>query len=194
MTYAELDASLQGRCRNSRKLANNTYAIRFVSLPFDGAIAIRFHHTDILTFRPDGSVMINTGGWETVTTKERLNRYLPNYGIYSHRFGHESVGWFLFRRGEGWWDSDPIAKFENGMVVIAPDGSIEGAELYIDWLHEFTQTRRNNAHATRVALMAARPRCWEPIPGPRFCNFLLSEGYRCSRHGYLTLPGHEKED
>ena len=40
--------------------------------------AIKFHHTDILIFHPDGSFTINMGGWDTITTKIRLNEHLPS--------------------------------------------------------------------------------------------------------------------
>ena len=42
-----------------------------------GVRRIRLHATDILTIRPDGSFMIDTGGWNTHTTRARLNDHLP---------------------------------------------------------------------------------------------------------------------
>ena len=85
MDYPTLDRLLQGRCRESRKLANNTYAIR------DGAaLHIRFHQTNILTFYTDGSVQVKTGGRRTVTTKTRINLFLP-------------AGMSIFQRDGTWW-------------------------------------------------------------------------------------------
>ena len=72
-TYFGLDTKLQGRCRESRKLAHNTYARRRNS----GKIAIQLHATDILTFHSDGQIDLNTGGWNTVTTHSRMNAFLP---------------------------------------------------------------------------------------------------------------------
>lgn len=47
-----------------------------------GVRRIRLHDTDILTFEPDGGpVTIDTGGWNTHTTRSRLNRFLPK-GYY----------------------------------------------------------------------------------------------------------------
>lgn len=81
MNYSYLDTQLQGRNRNSRKLANNTYAERR-----DSNIAIRLHQTDILTFKPDGEIVTNTGGWFSSTTKARLNEFLPSgYRIYQNK-------------------------------------------------------------------------------------------------------------
>lgn len=67
MTYHEADRQLQGRCYQSRKLQRNTYLQR----RYDN-IAVRLHHTDILSFRPDGSWQARTGGWDTITTRDRL--------------------------------------------------------------------------------------------------------------------------
>lgn len=42
-----------------------------------GVRRIRLHQTDILTIRPDGGFTICTGGFNTVTTRARLNAFLP---------------------------------------------------------------------------------------------------------------------
>ena len=58
--------------RNSKKLANNTYLLR------DGVnFAIRLHETNIVTITPKNHYILNNGGWQTMTTKDRMNRYLP---------------------------------------------------------------------------------------------------------------------
>lgn len=45
--------------------------------PLGGAYALRYHHTDVVTAYPDGKVVLNSGGYRTLTTKERINRYMP---------------------------------------------------------------------------------------------------------------------
>lgn len=67
MNYAQANEQLQGRCCNSRKIDNHTYLERR-----DNGIAIRLHNTDIITFKPNGDTVLNTGGWRTVTTKQRM--------------------------------------------------------------------------------------------------------------------------
>lgn len=42
-----------------------------------GARRIRLYDTDILTFDPDGRIKVNTGGFNTATTRNRLNRFAP---------------------------------------------------------------------------------------------------------------------
>lgn len=41
------------------------------------AIGITLHSTEVARFTVDGGLIVSTGGWNTVTTRERINRYLP---------------------------------------------------------------------------------------------------------------------
>lgn len=43
----------------------------------DGSEAIRLHNTDVVTFLPNGKIELNSGGWRTATTKERINKFSP---------------------------------------------------------------------------------------------------------------------
>jgi hypothetical protein len=70
-TFQEFDDLLQ--------IAHNTYAIRQ-----GDDIAIRLHLTDIIVFSPCGDTVYNTGGWYSVTTKQRLNRFGP-VGVYQKK-------------------------------------------------------------------------------------------------------------
>ena len=100
-TYAELDAKLQGRNAQSRKLANNTYAHRR-----GDDIAVRLHETDVLTFRPNGTVVLDSGGWRSTTTKSRFNEFLPMP--------------FRVWQAKGRWNvqaGDVRADYFDGMVV-----------------------------------------------------------------------------
>jgi hypothetical protein len=122
--YADLDAKLTGRCSQSRKVANNTYLHRV-----GDDIAVRLHDTDVVTFHADGTATLNTGGWFTMTTKERINRYLPG-GI---RLESNRGRWFLIYTGH--WDGEhyvkserPAVPFTDGIVLdLASLDVIEGA-------------------------------------------------------------------
>lgn len=57
--------------RRARKLGNNTYL-----RDYGEYIAVKLHSTEIVTFRA-GSVTLRSGGWQTITTKARMNCYLP---------------------------------------------------------------------------------------------------------------------
>lgn len=112
MSFDKLDAetlrSRAGAAVDSRKVANNTYAHRIDA----DNIGIRLHATDVLTFSRDGAITLNTGGWYTVTTKERLNRFLPApLAVYS-----AAGTWHLFSAG------NRAARFFDGMRVRVLDG------------------------------------------------------------------------
>lgn len=66
----------------SKKIANNTYLKRYE----DGTIVIRLHQTDIIQYKPNGTILLHSGGWKTKTTKERMNQFLPRqYGIMQEK-------------------------------------------------------------------------------------------------------------
>jgi len=76
---ARFDAwRLNPRTRSPQcKLAHNTVLSEVPS--HDGptvepAYAVRLHRTDIVTFEPDGSIVLDTGGFQTPTTRDRMNR------------------------------------------------------------------------------------------------------------------------
>ena len=99
-TYRSLMEAL--KTRQTKKLLNHTYAVRRDL----GKIAVRLHNTDVLTFHPNGDVQINSGGWRTVTTKSRLNRYLPS----PLRVSAKKFVWYLF-------DGKKEIEFEDGLVL-----------------------------------------------------------------------------
>lgn len=146
--YDDLDERLTGRCRERRKVGNNTYAERR-----GDRIAIRLHSTDVVTFLPDGSIMLNTGGWYSVTTKDRMNSYLPG-GVWDADWcelgngpdcalrGETVDGKFHWHgrhepaslRGRVWsnrgrwmvtWGDETYA-YQDG-IVLHPDGTVTGA-------------------------------------------------------------------
>ena len=80
--YQALDERLTGRCKDSRKVANHTYLVRR-----GGDIALRLHKTDVVTVHPDDSITLSSGGWKTVTTKERISAY--------HRVSSRKGIWYL---------------------------------------------------------------------------------------------------
>lgn len=105
MKYEEANNQLTGRNQNGRKLANNTYLERR-----GDNIALRLHSTDIITFQPDGIVLVTTGGWKTVTTKARLNEYLP------HGFGISQKGgvWYWWQNANANQNLKPGTVFSDG--------------------------------------------------------------------------------
>ena len=91
MNYSEAVAALNGR--ESKKIGNNTYMKRREG----GAVACMLHSTDVITWKPDGSIVYNSGGWRTVTTKARMNEYGPE-GI-SQKAGVWYIGGMVYADG-----------------------------------------------------------------------------------------------
>ena len=65
--------SLQGLegITTSKKIGNNTFEVNYNN----GDRVIRLHNTNIITFKNDGSIILNSGGWKTLTTKDRINNF-----------------------------------------------------------------------------------------------------------------------
>jgi hypothetical protein len=88
-TYRDLDRKFaQKRLRRDGpteyfKVDNNTLLVRDVR---DNTIAVKFHNTDIMTVHQDDTLIVDNGGWQTVTTLARLNDWLPSgWGLYTHK-------------------------------------------------------------------------------------------------------------
>ena len=63
--------------KNARKIGNNTILKRYDN----DTIAVDLHYTDIVTYHRDGRIIVNTGGYNTNTTRHRLNG-LTSVGAY----------------------------------------------------------------------------------------------------------------
>ena len=74
MKYAEAYALVAGKNnRKSRKIDNNTRGY----IEYDNSVSIELHSTKVVTLYPNGLVKLQTGGWMTPTTKDRMNKYSP---------------------------------------------------------------------------------------------------------------------
>ena len=92
--------------RQGMKLAPNTDLHRG-ELATDTNLYIKYHYTDIITLDPSGNTILNTGGWHTTTTKERINSFTP------FRVWKQDGDWFIT-------GSDGIEyEFGDGVVVNA---------------------------------------------------------------------------
>ena len=77
----------RGKAVDQKKVSNNTYLVR----RGEDAVAVRLHQTDVVTFHSDNSIRLDSGGWRTLTTKARINDWLPpGFNLWQER-GH----WYL---------------------------------------------------------------------------------------------------
>jgi hypothetical protein len=66
----------------SKISSNNTKVIT----QDDGTVVVRLHRTDVVTLFTDGTVVLNTGGWDTVTTRARMNQAANQLGLHYRVF------------------------------------------------------------------------------------------------------------
>lgn len=96
MDYKQVDAMLRGRCSYRRKIDNNTYLVRIAN----GDIVVTLHGHEIVTLRPNGDTVLDSCGWQTMTTKDRMNQFV-----------------YVSQEGGRWFADD--RPFYDGMVIPA---------------------------------------------------------------------------
>jgi hypothetical protein len=90
----------------SKKVSNNTYLELRNS---DGVcVAVRLHQTDVVTFYPNGTKQLATGGWFSVTTRDRLNQYINGRVSFGKGSRTYSIGGFDY-------------EFKSGMMLGSDD-------------------------------------------------------------------------
>tara|TARA_B110000483_G_scaffold122739_2_gene147888 strand:+ start:2715 stop:3047 length:333 start_codon:yes stop_codon:yes gene_type:complete len=105
MNYAEARKTLHERLpvkgkKGLTKVGHNTY----LDQRDEGVIALVFWTTDILLFKPTGEIVVDTNGYRTVTTKARLNEFLP-------------APYRVFKKDHVWyWNND--SAFSDGDIVM----------------------------------------------------------------------------
>lgn len=83
----------------------------------NGDRVIRYHDTDILTFRAEGGIVLNTGGFNTNTTRDRMNEYLAAAGIRVTIFTDHSLPYLYNGNGFCWSDKKNAFLLADGMVI-----------------------------------------------------------------------------
>jgi len=117
-----IDEGRVNKLRERRRPARNTWAIktRFRGKQVDcNAVAIRFHNTDIITITEQNDVILNSGGWRTVSTKDRLNRFTPrSMDIWQD----QKIWWVTVGR----MDTEGVTVPYADGITISIDGEITG--------------------------------------------------------------------
>jgi hypothetical protein len=176
MDYQEADKQLSGRCYCSRKLCNNTYLKR------DGDdIHVLLHSTNVITFHKNGDISLFTGGWNTITTKGRINNYQDRAQFYTKR----NEAFLCVGSSQRYWQegSDARTFRFDGRVRIRADGQVVGIDeeeraKQMEQIHEeWREIDRENARVSRWLHMARGIK-------------RDSSGCRCKLGGRLRRPGY----
>lgn len=176
----------------SRKIANNTYLQR----RGEHDIAVKFHDTDIVLFRMPGSVthehgevVLNTGGWLTKTTSERINRYLPGtVSLSSHR-----GRWYLHGRGN--WNHDDWLPYTDGATILVRDENV----TEFTHLADCNEVTKQDAHNRRINRLITNYLKWMESNADHFPSLLSNREFArpcgmCVRTAAGILVGDSFED
>lgn len=142
-----------------RKLANNTY----LNPHEDGTIGVRLHKTDVIVFHPDGSITLDSGGWRTVTTKDRMTRFLPSPWMV-----HSDKGVWYLCKGRPWME-DAVSTFAFADGITIQNGDVIGAGP----IPLVTTRLRKRVREYAKAYIAAMVSGEVPMPGNGDCWFCL---------------------
>lgn len=73
-------------------------------------VGIRYHDTVVIAFMIDGTIVLDSGGWRTVTTKKKMNVFMPNPLSVWQEKGKWYVALDDWRK-----PNPPVVAFEDGM-------------------------------------------------------------------------------
>jgi|TARA_R110002096_G_C14546497_1_gene718853 hypothetical protein len=123
-TKVESLKSVRCEVMRSKKIGNNTFEVVYT----DGSRAIRLHKTDIVTFI-DGVIILDTNGWETVTTKARMNDYIPTSLAHVYQSKHI---WYVTTANDGdilYYDGIKLDYNGNHITYDQHDNLVNGGSL-----------------------------------------------------------------
>lgn len=86
-------------------------------------IAYRLHSTDVVTFHRDGRIVLNSGGWRTVTTKARISD-AARLRLYSAK-----GAWFFIHNGRTYSFADGVTLKGNRVTGAGPSPDKEAARV-----------------------------------------------------------------
>ena len=77
-------------------------------LQLEGMTSIVYHSTAVVQFNSD-KIILNSGGWDTRTTKSRMNQASNQYGL-GYEVYQVDYSWYVDYLGE-------TIPFEDGMIL-----------------------------------------------------------------------------
>lgn len=92
---------------HGKVIGYNTQAVRIG----DG-VAIYHHTTAIVIYNADGTITLNTNGWETKTTKFRMNLVLPD----EYRVSQADWQWWI--SGEKYYDGMVLPRIDRTLIDV----------------------------------------------------------------------------
>lgn len=115
---------------------SNPKTTRIVADPGYNWVGVKLHNTVVVKHYKDGRIQLNSDGWQTVTTRERMNTFLPFFKWNDELKKHVGIGIRVFTDKRimycmvhseygSRWDNPNSKKYlyEDGMII-NPDGTV----------------------------------------------------------------------
>jgi len=64
----------------------------------DGELVVRYHATDVVTRKADGTIILKTGGWKTLTTRTRQNQAAHQFNL-GYSVQQKDYAWYVHYKG-----------------------------------------------------------------------------------------------
>jgi len=112
LTFAQCEELVKRGRDGTKKLDNNTYLERID----DNTFGVKLHSTFVVEINRDGTYKLESGGWQTPTTKARINDYSPAR-IY---------------QAKGIWYLSNNQTFEDGCIINAEGVRIDKASESVE--------------------------------------------------------------
>lgn len=191
LDYREAEAKLiharTGREMERRKIQNNTYLVRLD----EDTIGLLLHRTYIATYHRDSSVVLDSGGWRTYTTKDRLNGWVRGWTLFSGRHHRRAeTSWWMVPRGRSAWAQpegwvpffDDIHVHQDTGAVLSPDEELvremesrDPGPTKSDKVKEYLTMLTD---PEQMAKIAAQPtRRYRPLNEREMARFMLESQY-----------------
>lgn len=103
------------RGKSSRKIGYETYIEKLSNFE----VGIKYHRTHIVKMDVTDVMTISSGGWDTPTTKDRLNQFLSCRGVHIYQKKFE---WFIVGTNDTLPFVDGMQVFPNGHVAAPAKG------------------------------------------------------------------------
>lgn len=119
--------------RDSRKLAHNTFirTVRRGGPPAD-VFAVTYHSTDIATLIGGRWLVLDTGGWRTMTTLQRMNALIPG----GMSLNQKDWTWYLTDRDGNRY------RYEDRVIIDTLTGTVHDGNTPDTVANWFETTRR----------------------------------------------------
>jgi len=171
--------------KDSRPIGHNTRVVKENDISIT-TISIKYHDTRVVVFDEFGRTVLNSGGWKTPTTKDRINAFCP-------------AGYSVSQSNNIWTLNDRIRArdylFKDGLVING--GIVMGAGSESDIKEILRLKKRIRKYAAGIAAAWAGGKIKGPDAGDCFYCYMreVNSGIPLGEHNHdiSHLESHMEE-